>query len=74
MVDFPVVNRIEMLCDFLQNGDVQRRIAEAIPATMLRHIGSVGFDTPLWAGLGVVGLWSAMDAYRDRAGLTSPTA
>jgi len=32
-------------------------------------VGSLGFDTHLWVGLGMVGLWSALDAFAEREGI-----
>ena len=36
---------------------------------MPQDVGSLGFDTGLWVGLGIVGLWSALDAFAERAGI-----
>jgi hypothetical protein len=61
----PFVNRIEYLPDFI---DSVKDIAEdRIPVTMPRDVGSLGFDTPLWVGLGMVGLWATLDAFAERA-------
>jgi hypothetical protein len=34
---------------------------------MPHDVGSLGFDTHLWVGLGMAGLWSALDAFAERA-------
>jgi hypothetical protein len=59
------VDRIEYLCDFINS--VKDRAVELVPVTMPRDIGSLGFDTPLWVGLGTVGLWATLDAFAERA-------
>src|SRR5262249_27548655 len=43
---------------------------DKIPITMPRDPGSLGLDMPLWVGLGLVGLWSALDAFSERAQLS----
>jgi len=42
-------------------------IHRGAPVTVPHDIGALGFDAPLWIGLGTVGLWSALDAYTDRS-------
>jgi hypothetical protein len=37
---------------------------------MPRLPGALGFDIALWVGLGTVGVWAALDAFAERAGLT----
>ena len=65
-----VVNRIEKMCDFFENSAVSKAIEDNVPFTnMRRGPGSFGFEIPLWVGLGVVGLWAALDAFSDRATL-----
>jgi len=59
------VNRIEYLCDFINS--VKDQAEALVPVTMPRHVGSLGFDTPLWVGLGTVGLWATLDAFAERA-------
>jgi hypothetical protein len=64
------IKRIEMLCDFLENPAVVKAVDEAIPFTgITRAPGALGFDIPLWMGLGTVGLWAALDAFSERAAL-----
>jgi hypothetical protein len=63
------VNRIEMMCDFIEGDAVRRAVAEGVPVTMPPHPGSLVFDIPLWVGLGTVGLWATLDAFANRKGL-----
>jgi hypothetical protein len=61
------VARIEQLCDFLAHPALEVAFRCSVPVTMPQSEGSLGFDTPLWVGLGLVGLWSALDAFAERA-------
>jgi hypothetical protein len=65
------VNQIEKLCDFLENPTIKAAVEGAVPVSMPPEQGSLGFDTPLWVGLGIVGLWAALDAFAERTGLQS---
>jgi hypothetical protein len=56
-----------MLCDYMEN--TKKATLALIPITMPLDPGSLGFDTPRWVGLGIVGVWGALDAYRERANL-----
>lgn len=56
-----------MLCDFLEHPELEKAAASASPVTMPPTVGSMGFDIHLWAGLGVVGLWAALDAYAEHS-------
>jgi len=61
------VNRIEKLCDYLEEN---KAALDALPASMpADEPGSRGLDITLWVGLGTVGLWGALDAFAERAGL-----
>ena len=40
-----------------------------MPVSMPAEAGSLGLDITLWVGLGMVGLWAALDAFAKRAGL-----
>src|SRR5437867_9356975 len=60
------VQRIEGLCDFLDHPGVQQAVERNVPFTMPRTVGALGFDIPIWVGLGIVGLWAALDAYAER--------
>jgi hypothetical protein len=62
------IRLIEQACDFLEHSRIQEMADKHVPVTMPRDIGSLGFDIPLWMGLGVVGLWAALDAYAERSG------
>src|SRR5437867_8629565 len=63
------IHRIESLCDFLQYEGIKTAVDQSVPVTMPHDVGSLGFDTSLWVGLGIVGLWSALDAFAERAGI-----
>lgn len=63
------VDRIAQLCDFLAHPGMQAALDHSVPVSMPHDVGSLGFDTPLWVGLGIVGLWSALDAFAERAGI-----
>ena len=65
------VNRISMLCDFLSHPKLIAAAQSASPVTMPQTVGSMGFDASLWVGLGVVGLWSALDAYLERSAVVA---
>jgi hypothetical protein len=58
-----------MLCDFLEHPSLVIAAQSASPVTMPPTVGSMGFDIPIWLGLGTVGLWSALDAYLERSGI-----
>jgi hypothetical protein len=64
-----IVKRIAMMCDFLENPIIMQAIENGVPVTMPRLPGALGFDIPLWVGLGMVGLWSALDAFSERAAI-----
>lgn len=68
-----VVNRVEMMCDFIESSAVRTAVERAVPVTMPRAPGALGFDIPLWVGLGIVGLWAALDGFSERAALPDPT-
>ena len=64
-----VVNRVDLLCDFIAHPAIRAAVQQAVPVTMPRAVGALGFEVPLWVGLGTVGLWAALDAFADRAAL-----
>jgi hypothetical protein len=64
-----VVTRIEMMCDFIEHPAIRTAVEQAVPVSMPRLVGALGFDIPLWVGLGAVGLWAAPDGFSERAGL-----
>jgi hypothetical protein len=61
------IARIAQLCDFLAHPEIMEAIHRGAPVTVPHDIGALGFDAPLWIGLGTVGLWSALDAYTNRS-------
>ena len=63
---------IARVCDFLEHPAIREAAEKAVPCTMPQTVGGLGFDISLWMGLGVVGLWSSLDAYCERAGLGRP--
>jgi hypothetical protein len=63
------IARVAQLCDFLEHAEIKEAIHRGAPVTVPHDIGALGFDAPLWIGLGTVGLWSALDAYADRSSL-----
>jgi hypothetical protein len=65
-----VVARIELICDFIENPAIRGAVEQAVPVTMPPEVGALGFDIPLWVGLGTVGLWAALDGFSERAGLS----
>ena len=67
-----VVRRVEMMCDFIENPAIQAAVEQAVPASMPRAPGALGFDITLWVGLGMVGLWAALDGFSERAALPQP--
>jgi hypothetical protein len=65
-----VVDRIEQMCDFIESQAVSKAVDDNVPFTnMRRGPGALGFEVPLWVGLGIVGLWAALDAFSDRGAL-----
>lgn len=67
-----VVRRVEMMCDFIENPAIRTAVEQAVPVSMPRAPGALGFDIPLWVGLGTVGLWAALDGFSERANLPRP--
>jgi hypothetical protein len=62
-----MVERVEQMARF-ENPDIQQAALRLIPVTMPQDIRS-HFDVSFWVGLGTVGLWAALDAFSERAGL-----
>jgi hypothetical protein len=60
------VQRIAQLCDFINHPATDAAL-DHVPVTMPRAVGALGFDVGLWVGLGIVGLWAALDAFAERA-------
>jgi hypothetical protein len=67
-----VVKRVAMMGDFIEHAAIKTAVEEAVPITMPREVGALGFDIPLWVGLGMVGLWAALDGFAERAALPRP--
>ncbi|MGH9907250.1 MAG: hypothetical protein ACRD8U_16905 [Pyrinomonadaceae bacterium] len=63
------IQLIGRVCDFLESPAIREAAEKHVPCTMPQTVGGLGFDVPLWMGLGVVGLWAALDAYADRAAI-----
>ena len=63
-----VCHRIAMIHDFIDTIK-KDAIEKYVPVSMPPSVGSLGFDPPLWVGLGMVGLWAALDAFAERANL-----
>jgi hypothetical protein len=55
------------MCDFIENEAIKKAVEQAVPVSMPRSVGALGFDIPFWVGLGVVGLWAALDEFSTRA-------
>jgi hypothetical protein len=49
--------------------EANKAALDKLPVSMPDDPGSLGLDIPLWVGLGTVGLWAALDAFAERAGL-----
>jgi hypothetical protein len=59
------------MCDFFENAAIRAAIEQAVPVTMPRAPGAL-VDVSLWVGLGMVGLWAALDGFFERAALPEP--
>ena len=53
----------------LHRHDKKKRYREIRAGFHAPSVGSLGFDAPIWVGLGIVGLWAALDAFAERAKL-----
>jgi hypothetical protein len=70
-----VVKRVVEMCDFIEHPAIREAVEQKmVPVTMPRIVNAV-VDISVWVGLGTVGLWAALDAFAERAGLnaTCPT-
>jgi hypothetical protein len=65
------IKQIERACDFLENPVIKTALELGVPRPVPPAPGALGFDIPLWVGLGIVGVWAALDAFAERAALPS---
>jgi hypothetical protein len=64
-----VVKRVIEMCDFIEHPAIQEAIkTKMVPVSMPDDVNSV-LKISVWVGLGTVGLWAALDAFAERAGL-----
>src|SRR5260221_14646318 len=68
-----MVRRVEQMGDFIEHPAIKAAVERAVPVTMPPAPGALGFDIPLWVGLGAVSLWAALDAFSERAGFGGGT-
>lgn len=67
-----VVRRVVEMCDFIEHPAITKAVAqEMVPVSMPQVVDAL-VDISVWVGLGTVGLWAALDAFADRAGLKRP--
>jgi hypothetical protein len=64
-----IVTRIVMIRDFIEHPGIKSVYDGGQPVSMPPLPGTLGFDGPLWVGLGMVGLWAALDGFAERAAL-----
>jgi hypothetical protein len=58
------------MCDFIEHPAIQEAVTKKmVPVSMPSDANSV-LKISNWVGLGMVGLWAALDAFAERAGLT----
>src|SRR5262249_25961163 len=55
----------------LEHPAIKAAVEQSSPVSMPPDHGSLDFDIPFWVGLGIAGLWAALDAFAERAGLQS---
>jgi hypothetical protein len=63
------VKRIVELCDFIEHPAIQEAIEQKIVPVTMPRVPNAVVDMSVWVGLGIVGLWAALDAFADRAEL-----
>ena len=57
------------MCEFIEHPDVQNTITtKMVPVSMPPDINAL-VKISVWVGLGIVGLWAALDAFAERAEL-----
>jgi len=52
----------------MEDRDIVQAIVAKVPVSMPSAVEAL-FDVPVWVGLGLVGLWAALDAFSERAAL-----
>jgi hypothetical protein len=67
-----VVTRVVRMCDFIEHPAIKTAAAGAAPVPIPPDVGALGFDIRHWVGLGIVGLWAALDEFSLRAALSRP--
>ena len=67
------IKRVGGVCDFLDSDAIKEAAERHVPRTMPPTVGGLNFDISLWMGLGVVGLWAALDAYAERTSMPERT-
>ena len=64
-----MVKRVVEMCDFIEHPAIQKAVlTKMVPVSMPSDPNSV-LKISNWVGLGTVGLWAALDAFAERAGL-----
>jgi hypothetical protein len=68
-----VVVRVAMMPGFIENPKVQQAVTESVPVSMPSDPGSLGFDIPFWAGLGLEQIPSGLnrEGFPNRLGCDS---
>ena len=67
-----LVNRVVELCKFIEHPAIQEAVTtKMVPVSMPPDPNSL-LKISNWVGLGMVGLWAALDAFAERAGLKGP--
>jgi hypothetical protein len=65
-----VVKQVIEMCDLIEHPSIDEAIkTKIVPVSMPSDVNSV-LKISVWVGLGTVGLWAALDAFAERAGLT----
>jgi hypothetical protein len=64
-----VVKRVVEMCEFIEHPAIQEAIEQKIVPRPLPPAPNAVVDISVWVGLGAVGLWAALDAFAERAGL-----
>jgi hypothetical protein len=63
------VKRIVELCDFIEHPATREAIEQKIVPAPMPRVRNAVVDMSVWVGLGIVGLWAALDAFAERAEL-----